>query len=350
VDGRAGLTAEDEALAGLLRKTQKPVVLVVNKVDHFNHHEAVHEFYGLGIGEPIPISAAHGMNTGDMLDVLVSHFQADMGQEYEPDVIKMAVVGRPNVGKSSLVNSLLGKERSIVSDIPGTTRDAIDSPFIWEGQRFVLIDTAGMRKKGRVEEGTERYSVIRSLRAVDRCDVALVMIDGKDGLTEQDKRIAGYVHEAGKGIILTVNKWDLVEKNDKTMRRYEQELREGLNFMAYAPTLFISALTRQRVSKLPELAKFVAEQHSHRVMTSVLNEVVQEAVQMNPTPGDKGKRLKILYATQAGVRPPHFILFVNEPKLMHFSYGRYLENQLRKNFGFEGTPLRITLRKKEESS
>jgi GTP-binding protein len=285
-----------------------------------------------------------------MLDALVDLFDEPNEEAYEPDVIKIAVVGRPNVGKSSLVNVILGEERSIVSPVPGTTRDATDSPFTHEGQRYVIIDTAGMRKRGRVEAGTERFSVIRSLRAVDRCDVALMMIDGADGLIEQDKRVAGYIHEAGKGVVLVVNKWDLVEKDQNTMRKYEKELREGLNFMQYAPTLFISALTRQRVAKLPELVKFVSEQHSHRVATSVLNDVIREAVQMNPTPADKGKRLKILYATQAGVKPPNFVLFVNEPKIMHFSYERYLENQIRKNFGFEGTPIRITLRKREEDS
>jgi GTP-binding protein len=349
VDGRAGLTSEDEALAALLRKTQKPVVLVVNKIEQFENNPAMYEFYGLGLGDPIPVSAAHGMNTGDMLDALVDHFHEREAESYDPDVIRIAVVGRPNVGKSSLVNVILGQDRSIVSPVPGTTRDAIDSPFTREGQRYVIIDTAGMRKRGHVEAGTERYSVIRSLRAVDRCDVALIMIDGQDGLTEQDKRIAGYIHEAGKGVTLVVNKWDLVEKDHHTMRQYEKRLREGLGFMQYAPTLFISALTRQRVAKLPELIKFVSEQHSHRVATSVLNDIIREAVQMNPAPADKGKRLKILYATQPGVKPPHFVLFVNEPKLMHFSYARYLENQIRKNFGFEGTPIRITLRKKEES-
>jgi GTP-binding protein len=348
VDGRAGLTPEDEALAALLRKTRKPVLLVVNKIEQFENNPAMYEFYGLGLGDPIPVSASHGMNTGDMLDALTELFGDQAEEEYEPDVIKIAVVGRPNVGKSSLVNAILGEERSIVSPVPGTTRDATDSPFTHEGQRYVIIDTAGMRKRGRVEAGTERYSVIRSLRAVDRCDVAVVMIDGKDGLIEQDKRVAGYVHEAGRGVVLTVNKWDLVEKDQNTMHKYERELREGLSFMQYAPTLFISALTRQRVAKLPELVKFVSEQHSHRVATSVLNDVIRDAVQMNPAPADKGKRLKILYATQAGVKPPNFVLFVNEPKIMHFSYERYLENQIRKNFGFEGTPVRITLRRKDE--
>lgn len=350
VDGRAGLTSEDEALAALLRKTRKPVVLVVNKIEQFENNPAMYEFYGLGLGDPIPISAAHGMNTGDMLDAVAALFDERLEEPYDPDVIKIAVVGRPNVGKSSLVNVILGEERSIVSAVPGTTRDATDSAFTHEGQRYVIIDTAGMRRRGRVEAGTERFSVIRSLRAVDRCDVALMMIDGGDGLIEQDKRVAGYVHEAGKGVVLVVNKWDLVEKDQNTMRKYEKELREGLNFMQYAPTLFISALTRQRVAKLPELVKFVSEQHSHRVATSVLNDVIRDAVQMNPTPADKGKRLKILYATQAGVKPPNFVLFVNEPKIMHFSYERYLENQIRKNFGFEGTPIRMTLRRKEEES
>lgn len=350
VDSRAGLLPQDEQIAGQLRRTSKPVILVVNKVEQFKNNPDLYEFYRLGLENVVCISAEHGMNTGDLLDLIVSKFTMTTEDDYEPDVIKIAVVGRPNVGKSSLVNAILGQERVIVSNVPGTTRDAIDVPFEKEGQRYVLIDTAGMRRRGNIEEATERYSVIRALRAVDRSDVALMVIDGLEGVTEQDKRIAGYVHEAGKGVIVIVNKWDIVEKDDKTMKKFDEEIRRELGFMQYAPTLYVSALTKQRVVKITDLINFVAEQQSHRISTSVLNEVVSEAVQLTPPPSDKGKRLKILYVTQAGIKPPHFILFVNEPELFHFSYQRYLENKFRENFGFEGTPLKITVRKREEKA
>ncbi len=346
VDGQVGLTAEDEALAVLLRRTKKPVIVCVNKTDNFvNNFNAV-EFYSLGFGEPIAVSSLHGMNTGDLLDAVVKELP-DTGEEFrEPDVIRIAVIGRPNVGKSSLVNAIIGQNRTIVSDMAGTTRDAIDTPFKANGQNYIIVDTAGMRKRKNVEEGPERYSVIRALRAVDRSDVVLIVIDGSTGLTEQDKKIAGYADEAGRGLILVINKWDLIEKDQNTMHRMEKQLRQELGFLAYAPILFISALTKQRVSKLPELVSFVAEQQNHRVTTSVLNDVISQAVQLNPAPTDKGRRLKIFYCTQAGVKPPNFIFFVNEPELMHFSYLRYLENQIRKNFGFEGTPIRMTVRQK----
>lgn len=346
VDGQVGLTAEDEALAVLLRRTKKPVIVCVNKTDNFvNNFNAV-EFYSLGFGEPIAVSSLHGMNTGDLLDAVVKELP-DTGEEFrEPDVIRIAVIGRPNVGKSSLVNAIIGQNRTIVSDMAGTTRDAIDTPFKANGQNYIIVDTAGMRKRKNVEEGPERYSVIRALRAVDRSDVVLMVIDGSTGLTEQDKKIAGYADEAGRGLILVINKWDLIEKDQNTMHRMEKQLRQELGFLAYAPILFISALTKQRVSKLPELVSFVAEQQNHRVTTSVLNDVISQAVQLNPAPTDKGRRLKIFYCTQAGVKPPNFIFFVNEPELMHFSYLRYLENQIRKNFGFEGTPIRMTVRQK----
>ncbi|MGI6606342.1 MAG: ribosome biogenesis GTPase Der [Peptococcia bacterium] len=350
VDSRAGLLPQDEQIAGQLRRTSKPVILVVNKVEQFKNNPDLYEFYRLGLENVVCISAEHGMNTGDLLDLIVSKFTMTTEDDYEPDVIKIAVVGRPNVGKSSLVNAILGQERVIVSNVPGTTRDAIDVPFEKEGQRYVLIDTAGMRRRRNIEEATERYSVIRALRAVDRSDVALMVIDGLEGVTEQDKRIAGYVHEAGKGVIVIVNKWDIVEKDDKTMKKFDEEIRRELGFMQYAPTLYVSALTKQRVVKITDLINFVAEQQSHRISTSVLNEVVSEAVQLTPPPSDKGKRLKILYVTQAGIKPPHFILFVNEPELLHFSYQRYLENKFRENFGFEGTPLKITVRKREEKA
>lgn len=347
VDGRTGITSADENVAEMLRRTNKPVILVVNKVEQFKGNETVYEFYQLGLGDPVPISAAHGMNIGDLLDEVISHFKDIPTDDYEPDVIKIAVVGRPNVGKSSLVNVILGEERVIVSDIAGTTRDAIDTPFVKDNQRYTIIDTAGMRRKGKIEEATERYSVIRSLRAVDRSDVCLLVFDGTEGVTEQDKRIAGYIHEAGKGSIIVINKWDLVEKDEKTMHKYEKTIRSELGFMQYAPTIFVSALTKQRVIKIIDLVNFVAEQQNHRINTSVLNEVITDAVQLNPPPADKGKRLKILFTTQAGIKPPHFVFFVNEPDLMHFSYLRYLENKIRENFGFEGTPIRITVRKRE---
>ncbi len=348
VDGQVGLTAEDEALAALLRRTKKPVIVAVNKTDSFINNYSNIEFYKLGFGEPIPVSALHGMNTGDLMDAIANNLPKEIEEDFEPDVIKIAVIGRPNVGKSSLVNAILGQSRSIVSDIPGTTRDAIDTPFKANGQNFIIIDTAGMRKRKTVEDGTERYSVIRALRAVDRCDVVLMVIDGSTGLSDQDKKIAGYAHEAGRGMIIVVNKWDLVPKDNNTLHKYEEEMRAQLGFLAYAPIVFISALTKQRVSKLPELVAFVAEQQNHRVTTSVLNDVISQATQMNPAPTDKGKRLKIFYCSQVSVKPPNFVFFVNDPELMHFSYLRYLENQLRKNFGFEGTPLHMTIRRKDD--
>lgn len=347
VDGKAGLSPEDEDLALMLRRTKKPVIVCVNKIENFvNNFDSV-DFYSLGFDDPIPVSALHGMNTGDLMDLIVDKLPVIREEDREPDVIRIAVIGRPNVGKSSLVNAIIGQERTIVSEIAGTTRDAIDTPFKANGQNYVIIDTAGLRKRKNVESGPERYSVIRALRAVDRCDVTLMVIDGSGGLIEQDKKIAGYADEAGRGLILVINKWDLVEKDQNTMHHMEKQLRQELGFLAYAPILFISALTKQRIGKLPELVSFVAEQQNHRVTTSVLNDVIIRAQELNPAPTDKGKRLKIFYSTQAGVRPPHFIFFVNDPELMHFSYLRYLENQIRKNFGFEGTPIRMTVRRKE---
>lgn len=347
IDAQNSLTPEDEMIAQTLRRSGKPVVIAANKVEDFSKVE-LYEFYSLGLGEPIPISAVHGMNVGDLLDQVISYFPSEQEEEYDPDIIKIAAIGRPNVGKSSLVNALLGEERVIVSNVPGTTRDAIDSAFEHEGKHYILIDTAGMRRKGRIEELTERYSVSRSLRAVDRSDVVLMLIDGSEGVTEQDKKIAGYAHESGKGIILVVNKWDLVEKDEKTMNRFEKDIREQLGFMQYAPTLFISAKTGQRVNRLLELVDFVAEQNSTRITTATINTLVREWVHLNPPPTDKGRRLKILYITQVGVKPPTFVCFVNDPELMHFSYKRYLENQLRKSFGFEGSPIHLVVRQKDE--
>ncbi|KKM08805.1 GTP-binding protein Der [Clostridiales bacterium PH28_bin88] len=346
VDGRAGVVPDDEAVAEILRRSAKPVILVVNKVEQYDDLSPVYEFFRLGLGDPVPISAAHGMNTGDLLDRVVANLPETTEKTEPDDAIKIAVVGRPNVGKSSLVNAFLGQQRVIVSDVPGTTRDAIDTWLTRDEQTYILIDTAGMRRKGRIEIPTERYSVIRSLRAVDRSDVVLVVLDAVEGITEQDKKIAGYAHEAGKAAVIVVNKWDLLEKDEKTMLRYEEELRRELAFMQYAPIMFVSALTRQRIAKLLEQVDVVAEQAALRVSTGSLNTVLVEAINLNPPPTDKGKRLKILYTTQAGVKPPTFILFVNDPELMHFSYLRYLENRLRQAYGFVGTPVKLITRKR----
>lgn len=346
-DVRVGVTVEDMEIANMLRRTKKEVILAVNKVENFNRLDDIYEYYQLGLGEPYPISASHGMNTGDLLDRLMELLDDFEDDDYEPDVIKIAVVGRPNVGKSSLTNAILGQERSIVSNIPGTTRDAIDTPFERNGQRYVIVDTAGMRRKSKVAETTtERYSVIRSLRAVDRCDAVLMVINAEEGLIEQDKKIAGYAHEQGKAIILVVNKWDLIEKDDKTSAVMEKKIRSELLFLQYAPMIFVSAQTKQRVSKILDMVNYAVEQNSMRISTSVLNEIICDAVQLNPPPSDKGKRLKILYATQSGVKPPTFVLFVNEPEIMHFSYERFLENKIRENFGFEGTPIRFVVKKR----
>lgn len=348
VDAREGLHPADEEVAKILRRTQKPVIVVANKVENYENPPYIYDFYALGFDEPIMVSASGGMNTGDLLDEVIAKLPNQMGEEYPEDVIKIAVIGRPNVGKSSLVNTILGQQRVIVSEVAGTTRDAIDTPFNRETQTYVLIDTAGMRRRSNVDEPMEYYSVMRSLRAVERCDVVLMVIDAVEGCTEQDKKIAGYAHDHGKATILVINKWDLVEKHDKTMNAYIDTLREELGFMQYAPTIFVSALTQQRVHKVLELVNYVAEQNAMRIPTSTLNTLIQDVVHMNPPPTDKGRRLKIMYTTQAGVKPPTFILFVNDPELMHFSYLRYLENNLRKTFGFEGTPLRLIVRSKKE--
>ncbi len=349
-DGKAGVTIDDEEVAQMLRKTKKPVLLVVNKIENYDRPDQIYDFYQLGLGEPYAISASHGMNTGDLLDAITAMLDESPAEDYDPDVIKIAVVGRPNVGKSSLTNAIIGKERSIVSEIAGTTRDAIDSPFSINGQDYVIIDTAGMRRKNKILDTTERYSVIRSLRSVDRADVVLMVINAEEGLLEQDKRIVGYAHEQGKGIVLVINKWDLIQKDDKTYTTFEKKIRSELLFLQYAPMVFVSAQTKQRVNKIIEIVNFVAEQQNLRISTSVLNEIIRDAVQLNPAPTDKGRRLKILYATQSSVKPPTFVLFVNEPEIMHFSYQRYLENKIRENFGFEGTSIKFVVKKRNEES
>ena len=348
VDGKVGLTSADEEVAIILRNTRKPVIVAVNKVDNMQKANEIYEFYNLGLGDPIAISAANALNIGDLLDEVVKRLPNDEKVEEDNETIKVAVIGRPNVGKSSLVNRLVGEERVIVSDVAGTTRDAIDTHFTKDDTSFVLIDTAGMRRKAKVELPVERYSVMRALRAVDRSDVVLIVIDAVDGVTEQDKKIAGYAHDAGKASVIIVNKWDLLEKDGKTSLRYTENIRTELAFMQYSPILFISALTNQRVSRVTELIKFVAEQHTMRIATSVLNQVIEDAVSINPPPSQFGRRLKIYFTTQPNVKPPTFVLFVNEPEIMHFSYLRFLENRLRESFGFEGTPLKLVVRGRKE--
>ncbi len=349
-DARTGITNEDQEVANILRRSQKPIVLVVNKADSPKQEMGIFEFYNLGIGEPVPISAANHLGLGDMLDAVVEKFPSTVtsGEEQDEDEIKVALIGRPNVGKSSIFNCLVGQERSIVSDVAGTTRDAIDTPVTIDKQKYLFIDTAGMRRKARIDEPIEKYSVIRSLRAVDRSDVILMVIDAVEGVTEQDKKIVGYVHEAGKGVILVVNKWDLYKKDNSSTLRYTEELRKELVFLQYAPVVYVSALTKQRIHRLPEVISYVAEQNAMRISTSVLNQVINDATAINPPPTDKGKRLKILFSTQVKTKPPTFVIFVNYPEIMHFSYQRYLENKLRESFGFEGTPLNLIIRAKNE--
>lgn len=346
VNGREGITAADQEVAKILFRSDKPVVLGVNKIDNPEMQEELYEFYSLGMDTPYPISGSHGLGLGDLLDEVIKHFPDEEEDPYDEDTIRISLIGRPNVGKSSLVNSMLGEERVIVSNIPGTTRDAIDTPFTRDEQDYVLIDTAGMRKRGKVYEATEKYSVLRALKAIERSNVVLVVINAEEGLIEQDKKIAGYAHEAGRAVVIVVNKWDAVEKDDKTMKNFETKLREELLFLTYAPILFVSAKTKQRLQHVLPMVKKVSENHHLRVATNVLNDMIMDAVAMNPTPTDKGKRLKINYVTQVAVEPPTFVFFVNEPELMHFSYERFLENRLRATFEFEGTPIKIFARKK----
>ena len=346
VDGREGITAADEDVAEMLRRSGKPIVLAVNKVDHPKFEDTAYDFYALGIGNPITISAEQGLGLGDLLDEVVSYFP-QYDKEYESDAINIAIVGKPNVGKSSLVNALLGYERTIVSNISGTTRDAIDTPFTWNDNDFVLVDTAGIRRKRAIEDETiERYSVIRSLGAIRRADVVLIVIDAAEGMSEQDVRIAGYVHEEGKASVVIVNKWDIIEKDTHTMNEFKKKLYSDLAFMSYVPMLFISAKTGQRVNKVLELAKYAYDQNSMRISTGTLNDVISEAITVTEPPSDKGRRLKIYYATQFATNPPTFALVVNDPNIMHFSYQRYLENYLRKSFGLDATPIRLKVRQR----
>ena len=347
VDIRDGMTAADKDVAAMLQKCGTPVILACNKVDRPGEPPMeMYEFYNLGIGDPVPVSSIHGMGVGDLLDEVVAKFPEQTEDEEDEDAIHVAIVGKPNAGKSSLINKILGEERVIVSDVAGTTRDAIDTNYERDGRKYVLIDTAGMRKRGRINENVERYSVVRALAAVDRADVCLIMVDASEGVTEQDTKIAGYVHEAGKASIIVINKWDLVEKETNTMKNFRNRVKESFNFMMYAPSMFISAATGQRVNDLfPKINEVVSENRK-RISTGVLNDVINDAVAAVQPPSDKGKRLKIYYGTQASVKPPTFVLFVNNSQLAHYSYIRYLENQLRARFGFEGTPIRFIIREK----
>ena len=346
LDGQTGLTPADTEVAMMLRRSQKPVIVAVNKVDHGKQKNDWYEFYALGLGEPLPISAEHSRGLGDLLDRIVSLLPEHEEDDYPGDTIRIAVIGRPNVGKSSLVNAILGEQRVIVSPIAGTTRDAIDTPFVSDGQSYVLIDTAGMRKRGKIYETTEKYSVLRALRAIERSDVCLLVLDAQDGVVDQDKRIAGYAHEAGRAIIVIVNKWDAIEKDTHTAQRFTEQIRREIPFLDYAPVLFISAKTGQRVHTILKRVNDVAEQHARRIPTALLNDVVADAMMQTPPPSKRGKKLRIHYVTQASVKPPTFVFFVNDPELFHFSYQRYFENRFRAAFQFEGTPLRFMIRER----
>ncbi|GEL67200.1 ribosome biogenesis GTPase Der [Marinilactibacillus psychrotolerans] len=344
---REGVTDADEVVAPMLYRSGKPVVLAVNKADNPESRAYSYEFYSLGLGEPYPISGSHGLGLGDLLDAVIANFPADLEDDYDEDTIRFSVIGRPNVGKSSIVNAIVGEDRVIVSDIEGTTREAVDTRFVTDdGREFAIIDTAGIRKKGKVYENTEKYSVLRALRAIERSNVVLCVINAEEGIREQDKKVFGYAHEAGKGIIIVVNKWDTVEKETNTLRDFELEVREEFRYLSYAPIIFVSATTKKRLDKLPDIIEQVHNNQNIRIQSSILNDVVMDAVATNPTPTDKGKRLKIFYTTQVSVSPPTFIIFVNDPELLHFSYKRFLENRFRATFNFEGTPIHIIARRR----
>ena len=346
-DIRTGMTAADQDVAGMLQRSGKPVVLAVNKMDSTGHtNPDIYEFYNLGLGDPYPISAVHGHGTGDLLDACFRYFPPEIEEEEDDEVVKVAIIGKPNVGKSSLTNRLLGEDRVIVSNVAGTTRDAVDSYLENETGKYLIIDTAGMRKKSKVDDRVEKFSVLRAAMAIERSDVCLILIDANEGVTEQDTKVAGLAHEAGKACIIVVNKWDAVEKDDKTMKRMEEEVRRDLSYMTYAPIIFLSALTGQRVNKLFDLIQAVVNQAALRIPTGVLNQVLADAQARVQPPTDKGRRLKIYYMTQIGVKPPHFVIFCNDAKLFHFSYQRYLENQIRSTFALTGTPIRITIRQR----
>lgn len=348
VDGKSGLTAADKEVADILRRTKKPVLLVVNKIDSKSQFDNIYDFYELGLGNPIAISGANSMGLGDLLDEVVENFPEGLNMEYDEDVIRVAITGKPNAGKSSILNNILGEERVIVSPIAGTTRDAIDTYFEKDENKFLLIDTAGIRRRSKVYENVERFSVIRSMSAVDRADVVLIVIDATEGVTEQDTKIAGIAHDEGKACIFVVNKWDLIEKDNKTMGNFRMSVREKFPFMTYAPILFVSAVSNQRIGKILETVVEVSAEQNKKVTTSVLNQVIGEAIMLNQPPSDKGRRLKIYYGTQTGVKPPTFNLFINDKELTHFSYTRYLENRLRENFGFEGTSIKIEYSQKKK--
>lgn len=348
-NGRDGVTPDDEEVAKLLHKTNKPVILAVNKIDNFDMNYMIYDFYSLGFGEPYPLSGSHGLGLGDLLDAVfkyINNSNFNIEDDEEDNKIRFSLIGRPNVGKSSLINSILGKDRVIASEIAGTTRDAIDSDFKYDGDEYVVIDTAGIRKRGKVYESCEKYSVLRSLKAIERSDVVLVVINAEEGIIEQDKKVAGYAHESGKGVIIVVNKWDAIEKNDKTMKEFEEKIRDNFSYLDYAKIIFVSAKTKQRVFNIFDLIKESYENRHRRIQSSTLNEVVVDAVTMNPTPQDKGKRLNIFYASQVAINPPTFVFFVNYPELMHFSYERFLENRIRDSFYFDGTPIKLLTRKR----
>ncbi|CAI2601678.1 GTPase Der [Apilactobacillus kunkeei] len=346
VNGKEGITNADDNIARILYRTNKPIVLAVNKVDNFESRTNIYDFYSLGFGDPYPISGAHGLGLGDLLDEVIKNFD-EKTEEENDDNIKFSLIGRPNVGKSSLVNAILGEDRVIVSNVAGTTRDAINTEFEQDGQEFTMVDTAGLRKRGKVYENTERYSVMRAMKAIDNSDVALIVLNAEEGIREQDKRIAGYAHEGGKGVIIIVNKWDTLKKTSKTQQEFEAGIRSQFQYLSYAPILFVSAKTKQRLSQIPDLIKRVYDNHAKRISSSMLNDVLMDAIAMTPTPSINGRKLRIYYATQVTSEPPTIVIFVNDEELMHFSYRRYIENQIREHFDFSGTPIKIISRKRK---